>query len=388
MGIILTQLNVYPVKSVAGISLSHAWAQTMGLSFDRRFMVANTAGHFITGRTHPIMSEIQVSLESNGIILDHPSMSPLVLKYTDFDMANVSTHVFSDKFSAYSTTVLANAWFSQLLGGEKQLLYIGENTSFRLRKKENTPLSFADGSPLLLLNQASLDALNARSFETHLMRQFRGNLVVSGAEAFEEDRWAKIRVGSVIFSIDAPCSRCIFTTLDLKTGRFRENAEPLTTLARFRTDEKGNVNFGMNLITLREGMLKVGDDIEVLALRKPEEYKEQVREQRQQSAEETFSTISTDAITPTDAKKNLSISIDGAPFMGNNEQVLLLQAEEAGLSLDFGCRVGRCGRCKLRLLEGDVEHPKLPGLSSEEKEKGLILACSCIPKSPLVLSKL
>lgn len=385
MSAILAQLNVYPLKSACGISLSHAWVEDIGLSFDRRFMVADKSGRFVTGRTHPMMTEIEVSLQAQGVTLIHPKMLPLVLKYADFTLEEVSTNVFNDEFNAYSTTLTANAWFSHLLKTDKQLLFLGETSSPRLAEKIQTKVSFADGFPLLLISQASLDILNERSSDTHAMAQFRTNLVVSGCDAFEEDTWAKIRIGSVYFNLDCPCSRCVFTTLDLETGHFRGNGEPLTTLSQFRTDSNGRVNFGMNLITINEGLIKVGDEIEVLEYRNPEVY---------QDTRNLLSSLDSSNKNNTIVEKSnnlkvnsLSITIDGEYIRGDNQRSLLLQAEEAGIPLDFSCRAGICGRCKLHLLQGDVIQPDKPGLLLAEKKRGLVLACCCIPQNDLILTK-
>lgn len=267
----VSQLNIYPIKSASGIRVAKSWVEKIGLSFDRRFMVASKAGKMITGRTHPKLTDVDVLLQHNGITLSHSDMSPLVLKYEHFSMRPAQTHVWKDDFAGYSTTDTANAWLSHLLGEPVQLLYTSDKTP-RFGSKAGVDVSFADGFPVLLISEASLDALNDRSPSFHVMDQFRTNIVASGTEAFEEDRWGKIRIGTVNFKVDCPCSRCVFTTLNLKTGEFRSSGEPITTLSKFRSDGTGNVNFGMNLIALNEGVIKEGDSIEVIEYREPEVY--------------------------------------------------------------------------------------------------------------------
>lgn len=378
MRVTLNQIKVYPVKSATGIALPQAWVERIGLRFDRRFMVADGNGQFITGRTNPRLTEIDVSLQENGITLLHSQRPPLVLKYADFTLNEVPTNVFKDTFYAYSTTLSANAWFSHLLGGVKQLLFLGETGSPRVGGKTQHAVSFADGFPLMLISQASLDTLNHLSSETHLMAQFRPNIVVTGCGAFEEDTWAKIRIGSVYFNLDSSCTRCIFTTIDLSTGLFRANAEPLTTLSRFRTDLNGKINFGMNITTINEGLIKEGDHIDVLAYRVPEVY--------QSTQGESFSGKRIDIEKRNkEEKKSLSITINGEKFHGDNQGSLLLQAEEAGIAVDYHCRAGVCGRCKLHLLQGEVFQPDRPALLPAEKDEGWVLACSCVPKSDLIL---
>ncbi|MEI8609788.1 hybrid-cluster NAD(P)-dependent oxidoreductase [Enterovibrio sp. Hal110] len=609
MSVKINQINVYPVKSIGGTSLSNAWVEKIGLSFDRRFMVADSTGKFITGRTHPILAKVTASIQANGITLTHPTMSPLVLKYAQFSLTEVNTNVFKDEFAGYATTATANAWFSHLLSGQMQLLFTGETSSPRFGKKANVNVSFADAFPLLLISEASLAALNARSPDLHSMDQFRTNLVATGCDAFEEDRWAKIRIGTVEFSVDCPCSRCVFTTLDLESGRFRPNGEPITTLSKFRTDNDGNVNFGMNLIALNEGMIQAGDDIEVLAYRDVEEYEDLTipklelvctetevvsrdfqtfwfertegslptykagqhlpieldidgkRIQRRytlsstptrperlsisvkridgglvsnwlhdnveqgsrivaqqpdgqfhlsdqadkrntllllsggsgvtpmmsmlraladaneikdvvflhqcsseadipfadelnalaeqhkgltvmtllsqpseqwsgmtgrldqthlalvpklaqrdvfvcgpqgfmesamnvldilgvtepQRHQEFFSTPGT---SNDDVAAEVNITIEGEFIRGDNQRPILVQAEEAGIPLEYSCRAGVCGCCKMRLLDGDVDQPDMPALYPGEKEEGLVLTCCCVPKGDVTLASL
>jgi uncharacterized protein YcbX len=127
-------------------------------------------------------------------------------------------------------------------------------------------LGFADGYPWLLINEASLRDLQQRCPAGVRVEQFRPNLVVSGAAAWEEDRWKVLRIGEVAFEVVKPCSRCIFTTIDPEKGRLHPTAEPLATLRGFRTaSDSGDVDFGMNLIARGSGVIRVGDEMEVLA---------------------------------------------------------------------------------------------------------------------------
>ncbi|AJR05180.1 hypothetical protein H744_1c0151 [Photobacterium gaetbulicola Gung47] len=267
----LSQINIFPVKSIAGINLSHAWVEQQGLSFDRRFMVSRLDGSMITARKHPQLVKVSAALLSNGLVLDFPGQPPLTLRYTDFEMVESEATVWKDTFNAYLTTQAANDWFSRIIGEPVQLLYTGEQSQ-RLRAKINQPVSFADGYPLLVISEASLEALNARSPQQHTMDQFRTNLVVSGTEPFAEDGWKRIRIGDVEFEVVKPCARCILTTVDPATGEFNALKEPLNTLSSFRSDGSGEVFFGQNLVALNEGIIRAGDKIEVLESKPKEIY--------------------------------------------------------------------------------------------------------------------
>ncbi|SMY17388.1 hybrid-cluster NAD(P)-dependent oxidoreductase [Photobacterium aquimaris] len=259
----LSHIHVYPVKSIAALTQSQAWVEKQGLAFDRRFMVASDDGAMITARKYPQMVKISATLTMTGLVLQYPNKADLVLQYADFDMKDAAATVWNDNFNAYTTTVIANQWFSDIIGHSVQLLFCGQQSQ-RVRPKIGHNVSFADGYPLLIISEASLAALNERSSEQHTMAQFRTNLVVSNTEAFAEDGWKRIRIGEVEFEAVKPCARCILTTVDPLTGEFSLLKEPSKTMATFRADEQGEVFFGQNLVAINEGIIRAGDEIEIL----------------------------------------------------------------------------------------------------------------------------
>lgn len=123
--------------------------------------------------------------------------------------------------------------------------------------------AFADGFPLLLASEASLEELNRRLEEPIAMSRFRPNLVVRGGEPFAEDGWKTIRIGGVELELVKPCDRCVITTVDQETGAAR-GPEPLRTLATFRRSTRG-VSFGHNAVALSRGTLAVGDRVDVVS---------------------------------------------------------------------------------------------------------------------------
>lgn len=268
---LLSQLNVYPVKSVGGISLSTAWVEKQGLMFDRRFMLALADGSMVTARKYPQMVKVQSTLTFDGLIFTASGHVPLRIRYPEFKLQQTSAQVWNDRFTAYTTTDEADDWFSAVLGQRVELLFTGEQSN-RVREKLGHNVSFADGYPLLVISEGSLQELNRRSPERHSMDQFRTNLVVANSEPFAEDSWKRIRIGDVEFEAVKPCERCILTTVDVKTGQFRPTKEPLKTLSQFRANERGGVFFGQNLIALNEGMIRQGDTVEVLEYKDKEFY--------------------------------------------------------------------------------------------------------------------
>ncbi|EDP60499.1 hybrid-cluster NAD(P)-dependent oxidoreductase [Vibrio sp. AND4] len=268
---VLSQINVFPVKSVGGVSLSSAWVEKQGLSFDRRFMIATSDGSMVTARKFPQMVTIKSALLPDGVVFTSLGEEPLTIRYQDFKMQEAPATVWKDSFTAYTTTDEADDWFSKVLGLRVELLFTGEQSN-RVRDKLGHNVSFADGYPVLVISEASLEELNRRSAEQHSMDQFRTNLVVSDTTPFEEDTWKRIRIGEVEFESVKPCERCILTTVNTQRGTFRESKEPLKTLQEFRANERGGVFFGQNLVALNQGIIRSGDHVEVLEYKEPEFY--------------------------------------------------------------------------------------------------------------------
>ena len=268
---VLSQINVFPVKSVGGVALSSAWVEKQGLSFDRRFMIATSDGSMVTARKFPQMVTIKSALLPDGVVFTSLGEEPLKIRYQDFKMQEAPATVWKDSFTAYTTTDEADDWFSKVLGLRVELLFTGEQSN-RVREKLGHNVSFADGYPVLVISEASLEELNRRSSEQHSMDQFRTNLVVSDTKPFEEDSWKRIRIGEVEFESVKPCERCILTTVNTQRGTFRESKEPLKTLQEFRANERGGVFFGQNLVALNEGIIRQGDKVEVLEYKEAEFY--------------------------------------------------------------------------------------------------------------------
>jgi uncharacterized protein YcbX/ferredoxin-NADP reductase len=268
---VLSQINVFPVKSVGGLSVSTSWVEKQGLMFDRRFMLALSDGSMVTARKYPEMVTVKSCLTQDGLVFTADGHAALRIRYSEFKMQEAPAQVWKDNFVAYTTTDEADDWFSQVLGQRVELLFTGEQSN-RVREKLGHNVSFADGYPVLVISEASLAELNRRSPEKHSMEQFRTNLVVSGTEPFAEDSWKRIRIGEVEFESVKPCERCILTTVDVNKGSLRGSKEPLNTLSQFRANERGGVFFGQNLVALNEGVIHQDDKVEVLEYKDKEFY--------------------------------------------------------------------------------------------------------------------
>ncbi|MBZ9559849.1 MULTISPECIES: MOSC N-terminal beta barrel domain-containing protein [unclassified Modicisalibacter] len=262
----LSEIYRYPVKSTAARSLTRALVSEEGLDGDRRYMLARPDGRFVTARTHPALQRVIVEPVDGGLDLHHPEAGAIEARETRFARESFTTAVWGDTFVAVTTETALDAWFSEILGEPVRLLWLGA-TSPRYRESLQRRVSFADGYPLMLISQASLEALNARMDAPQRMIQFRPNLVVAGTAAHAEDAWARIRIGEVEFRVDTPCARCKMITVDPTTGTFQARGEPLRTLAGYRRGADGKILFGQNLIALNTGELIVGAPVEVLETR-------------------------------------------------------------------------------------------------------------------------
>jgi uncharacterized protein YcbX/ferredoxin len=374
----INNLHIYPIKSTKGISLPSASIDELGLAFDRRFIVSDNSGQFITARTEPTLCLVETKITEHGIKLSAPNMSTLSLTYKDFSSKYQTVTVWDDEIAGQLCSTEARKWFSDYLQRPCQLLFFGE-ASIR-EKKINTDnarkIAFADGYPLLLISQASLDDLNQRLLannqQTVTMAQFRPNIVVDNCLPFTEDGWQYIRIGEIEFKVSKPCERCIFTTVNPETGIVDAQQEPLRTLKTYRQLSTGEVLFGQNLIPLASGRINQGDTLTVSKSQKPP----------------TFNQSNSTAVTTTvNNKKKITIQFEtwNKTYPADNQKTILDHGEDAGLIIPASCRAGMCGSCKAKLISGEVTQLADDGLSAEEKNQGYILCCSSIAQSDVLI---
>lgn len=266
----LSQIWIYPIKSLPGISLDSAEIEVRGLQHDRRWMLVDQNNHFITQRDYPQMSLIEVGLEQFGIKVKAAEMPVLIIPWVDQEIETfdeVEVKVWNDTCQALHINSAIDNWFSEALGIDCQLVYMPDKTQREVDAEftQRTEItSFTDGFPNLLISEASLADLNGR-LETPLsMSRFRPNLVVEGCEAFDEDTWRHFEIAGVDFYAVKACSRCAITTVDPEQGKITSK-EPLKTLAQYR--RKGNkVYFGQNVLhrlPVGSQTIRVGDSITV-----------------------------------------------------------------------------------------------------------------------------
>ncbi|TJZ71058.1 MOSC domain-containing protein [Chitiniphilus eburneus] len=259
--IVVSALYRYPLKSAHGHPLTEAQLDHVGLPDDRAWMVADADGRFVTGRDLPRLVQIHAATDATTLTLTAPDQPPLTIPRAVFATPHPA-HVWGTDFSAWHGSADADAWLSAFTGRPLKLLYTGE-TQRRVKRFPDTPVSFADGYPLLLIGDASLAQLSDWAGQALEMARFRPNLTFAGADAFAEDHWQRIRIGEAVIRLTKPCVRCVFTTVDPDNGDKHPRQEPLRTLARHRKTPDG-VTFGMNAIVERAGWVRQGDGVEVL----------------------------------------------------------------------------------------------------------------------------
>lgn len=261
--LVIQDLYVYPIKSLAGIRLTEAKVEERGFEYDRRWMLIDEFGQFVSQRTFPLMAMLRVEIGADSLSVYHIS-KPSELIHIPFDEEGEeisSVIVWDDEMPAQLVSTEIDDWFSDILKMKVRLVKMPLTTERKVDPRyavNGESVSFADGMPYLLIGQKSLSNLNSRLEVPVPMNRFRPNIVFSGGEPFLEDSWKKIQIGELDFQVIKPCARCVMTTIDQETTF--KGTEPLKTLASYR--KVGNkILFGQNMVALSTGFIKVGDEL-------------------------------------------------------------------------------------------------------------------------------
>jgi uncharacterized protein YcbX len=241
----ITSMHVYPVKGMAGMDVRDWLVERSGLSHDRRWMLIDDAGCFISQRTYPQLCRFRAVPSDDSLTVCGPDGAKLTLASTPAEAGDlVSVQVWRDTCEAVLVGGGSAEWFSSRLGFSARLVYMPYDSIRQVNPEFSQPgdlVRFADGYPVLVASTASLSDLNRRMDAPLPMNRFRPNIVVEGCGPFEEDAWSSFSVGAVAFRAAKRCARCQVTATDQETGEVGQ--EPLRTLATFRRDD-GKVNFG------------------------------------------------------------------------------------------------------------------------------------------------
>lgn len=262
----LSGIYIYPIKSCRGIEVKEWRLDALGLRDDRRYMVVRPDGRFLTQRELPRLALVETALVGDGLRVSLPGRAPLHLVAPPADARSLEVALWGDRVRAILVGSEADRWFSEVLGLPARLVHFpaGLVRPVDPRHAPGARTGFADGFPLLLVGQASLDELNTRLLVPVSIDRFRPNLVVAGTAPYAEDGWRELRVGEVGLRLVKPCARCVVVTTDQASAE--RSIEPLHTLLTYRRVEQ-EVMFGHNAIHLDEGRLRVGDPVRLTAAR-------------------------------------------------------------------------------------------------------------------------
>ena len=260
----LSEIIIYPVKSLAGISLPSWQVTKTGFQYDRKWMLIDDQGQFLSQRRLPKMALIKTDLTAEQLILSAPSQPDLVLNLAPMDGKNIASTIWRNQCEARHISEEADYWFSCFLETDCQLVYLPDEVIRPVDAnyaQATDQVAFADGFPFLLISENSLFALNQAMHLNLPMKRFRPNLVIAACPSYAEDSWREIRIGEIDFRLPKPCSRCAVPAIDPETAQ--TGKEPLTTLNRLRKWQN-KVYFGQNAIHNQSGTLTVGDSVQIL----------------------------------------------------------------------------------------------------------------------------
>jgi uncharacterized protein YcbX len=263
-GIRLNGLYVYPIKSCGGVAVGEWYVDERGLRHDRRWMLVDEAGRFMSQRRFPRMALIGARSVPDGFVVSAPGMPSLEVPLRPPNGKPLRAQIWNDTVDTLTAGGEADRWFGEFLGVRSKLVHMPDESVRPVDPDYGEPgdlVGLTDSFPFLLISEGSLAALNARLEHPLPMNRFRPNLVVGGCDPFAEDDWKMVRIGPITFRVVKPCARCAITTVDQRTAA--TGREPLRTLATFRREGK-KVLFGQNLVHNATGTLRADDPLKVL----------------------------------------------------------------------------------------------------------------------------
>jgi uncharacterized protein YcbX len=228
-------------------------------------MVVTPNGKFLTQREYPKLALVTPGQSGDTVTLSAPEFDSIRFNIQKSGATTLVNIWKSKGVQAVDQGDETAQWFSDWLGTSVRLVHIADgfvrkvSPDYAVTPDDHT--GFADGYPILIISEESLSGLNSRMGTSIPMNRFRPNIVVKGCEPFAEDAWKRIKIGEVEMALVKPCARCVVTTIDKDT--LAKSKEPLKTLNKFRKHELGAI-FGMNVIPLNEGRLKLGMGVQII----------------------------------------------------------------------------------------------------------------------------
>lgn len=264
----VSQIFIYPIKSLGGIKVTSAEVTDRGFKYDRRWMLVDSNNKFLTQREFPKMSQLKVQVEADGlrVIQIADAQQEILIPFSPSVKETEKVIIWNAICDAKNVAKEIDLWFSKIMGTDCKLMYMPQET---MRPVDTTSgyapkgkfTSFADAYPFLLLGEASLEDLNSRLQTPVLINRFRPNIVFTGGYPYQEDVIEDFIINDINFTGLENCGRCAIANID------QENAvkekEPLKTLATYR--KRGNqIWFARNVVHGGIGIVNVGDEIRLV----------------------------------------------------------------------------------------------------------------------------
>ncbi len=259
----LSQIYLYPVKSLAGIQVDEWPVDKNGLLYDRKWMLIDGQRQFLSQRRLPRMALIKTRIEQDRLILSAPGQEELVLALNPKTGETIEVSIWHDQCQAKTVSAQADQWFARFLQTDCRLVYHPDDQQRQVDRHYAYPTdqtAYSDGFPFLIISENSLQALNQAMPIKVGMARFRPNLVVADCDSYAEDRWRSININGIGFRLPKPCSRCSVPGIDPETAI--SGKEPLTTLSRLRKWQN-KIYFGQNALHDSHGNLVVGATVHI-----------------------------------------------------------------------------------------------------------------------------
>ena len=267
----ISQLNIYPIKSLGGITKKSVNLCRTGFEYDRRWMLVDERNLFLSQRTHPQMVLLHTAQTNEGFVISkyNDSNLSILIPFVITSTTKIRVTIWDDVCDAIEVSDKHNEWFSDMLNIKCKLVYMPDDSVRQVDKRyanNNEITSFSDGYPILMTGQSTLDNLNEKLVVPMPMNRFRPNIVFTGGHAHIEDEMAVFTIGNINCLGVKPCSRCVITTINQQTAE--KGKEPLKTLSTYRM-KNNKIYFGQNVLQQQNGSINVGNEIKIVKQQEP-----------------------------------------------------------------------------------------------------------------------
>lgn len=268
----ISELYIYPIKSLGGISIQQAEVTDRGFKYDRRWMLIDDNNRFLSQREVATMALLKVGLGDTGLTVTNTAdASTLFIPFAPKKNEFIEVVIWDDTCKGQLVSDEADKWFTQALGLNCRLVYMPDDSHRPTdpRYADNNITSLSDGYPFMMIGQASLDELNSHLDEALPINRFRPNMVFTGGSPYHEDTMNEFTINGIHFNGVKLCARCNITTINQVNAS--KGKEPLKTLAGYRSKNK-KIYFGQNVVHAGVGVITVGDELSVLSTHNNERF--------------------------------------------------------------------------------------------------------------------